>query len=80
MRVIRRAGPPPDQPRDDMPEPLRWLTAWHPCDVCGTRSFEVWRHPRTWAIFTFCAHHGRAQQLALHALGFQLYMTAKAYA
>src|SRR5690242_3416251 len=73
MRVIKPAGPPPEQPAED-----DYLEAFHPCDKCGIRSFEVWRHPRTWHVFTFCAHHGREQQIALHDLGYRLFMTAKA--
>ena len=74
MRVIRPAGPPPERA-----EPVEHLTAWHPCDKCGTRSFEVWWHPRTWDLFSFCLHHGREQQIGLARRGYRLFMTAKAY-
>jgi hypothetical protein len=72
MRVIKPAGPPPEQPAEK-----EYLTAHHPCDRCGTRSFEVWRHEETWHIYTFCAHHGREVQVTLHGLGYRLFMTAK---
>jgi len=56
---------------------LNELAGFHPCDRCGQRSREAWRHVPHDLLLTFCGHHSRSYGVAMVRAGFELFMVSK---
>ena len=59
-----------------MTQSINELTAFWPCDKCGQRSQEAWRHESRDLVLTLCGHDSRANEVALASQGWVLIMVA----